>query len=42
MEGQKFEIPEDPSQTLPERLPMDPIWYNYFSKLSRIPEKSGN
>ena len=30
MEGQKVEIPEDPSQTLPERSPMDPIWYNYF------------
>ena len=26
MEGQEFEIPEDPSQTLPERSPMDPIW----------------
>ena len=24
--GQKFEIPEDPSQTLPERSPMDPFW----------------
>ena len=30
MEGQKFEVPEDPSQTLPERSPMDPIWYNFF------------
>ena len=26
MEGQKFQIPEDPGQTLPKRLPMDPIW----------------
>ena len=26
MEGQKLGIPEDPSQTLPERSPMDPIW----------------
>ena len=26
MERQKSEIPEDPSQTLPERSPMDPIW----------------
>ena len=26
MEGQKFEIPEDASQTLPKRSPMDPIW----------------
>ena len=26
MEGQKFETPEDPSQTVPERSPMDPIW----------------
>ena len=25
-EGQKFEIPEDPGQTLPARSPMDPIW----------------
>ena len=25
MERQKFEIPEDPSQPLPERSPMDPI-----------------
>ena len=23
VEGQNFEIPEDPSQTLPEKLPMD-------------------
>ena len=39
MEGQKFEIPEDPTQTLPELSPMDPTWWNYFLKLSRIPEK---
>ena len=26
VEGQKLEIPEDPSQTLPKRSPMDPIW----------------
>ena len=26
MEGQRYEIPEDPSQTLPERSPVDPIW----------------
>ena len=26
MEGQNFEVPEDPSQTLPERSPMDPTW----------------
>ena len=25
MEDQKFEITEDPSKTLPERSPMDPI-----------------
>ena len=36
MGGQKFEIPEDPSQTLPERSPMDPIWSNCFLKLGRI------
>ena len=39
MKSQKFEIPEDPSQTLPELSPMDPTWWNYFLKLSRIPEK---
>ena len=30
MEGQKFEIPEDPSQTFPERSPMGPILSRYF------------
>ena len=30
MEGQKFELPEDPSQTLTERSPMGPIWYLFF------------
>ena len=39
MEGQKFELPEDPSQILPERSSMGPIWKNLFLKLSRIPEK---
>ena len=40
MEGQRFEIPEDPSQSVPEGSPMDPIWYYYFLKLSRIPGKT--
>ena len=39
MEGQNFEIPEDPSQTLPERWPMGRILHIYFLKLSRIQEK---
>ena len=30
MEGQKFEIAEDPSQTLPERSLMDPILVELF------------
>ena len=30
MEGQKYEIPEDPSQTLPEQSPMDPILVEFF------------
>ena len=30
MEGQKFEIPEYPSQTLPVRSPMGPILYTFF------------
>ena len=30
MKGQKFEIPEDPSQTLPDRSPMDPILVESF------------
>ena len=29
-EGQKFEILEDPSKSLPERSPMDPIWLIFF------------
>ena len=33
MEGQKFEIPEDLSQTLPERSPMDPIWLDIFFEI---------
>ena len=40
MEGQKLEIAEDASQNLPERSPMDPIWYNIFLKRSRIPAKN--
>ena len=39
MEGQRFEIPEDPSQALPERSLMDLIWCNYIFKLSIIPGK---
>ena len=39
MEGQKFKIPEDPSQILPERSPMEPIWWNNFLKLPRILDK---
>ena len=39
MEGQKFEIPKDPSQTLPERSPMDPICWLFFFELSRLSEK---
>ena len=31
MERQKFEILEDPSQTLPGRSPVDPIWCFFFS-----------
>ena len=27
MEGEKFELPEDPSQTLPGWSPMGRIWY---------------
>ena len=35
MEGQKLEIPEHPSQTLPERSLMDPIWYIFTFQNSR-------
>ena len=40
MEGEKFEIPKDPSQTLPGRSLMSPMLWNLFLKLSRIPEKN--
>ena len=30
MEGQKFEIPEDPSRTLPEWSPVGPIFVDLF------------
>ena len=40
MEGQKFEIHEDPSQTLPERSSMGPMLYLFIFQLSRIPEKT--
>ena len=30
MEGQKFEIPEDPSPTLPGRSPLGPIFVDLF------------
>ena len=39
MKGQKFEIPEDASQNLPGRSPMNPILNICCVKLSRIPEK---
>ena len=40
MVGQKFEIPEDPSHTLPERSPMDPICWNYFRNFPEFRKKT--
>ena len=38
VEGQNFEIPEDPTHSLPERSPVGPIII--FFSLSRIPRKT--
>ena len=40
MKGQKFKIPEDPSQTLTERSPMGPILYFLGGELSNVRKKN--
>ena len=40
MQGQKFEIPEDPSQTSPGWSPMGPILYIYFLNFPTFRKKS--